>query len=125
MKTDSIEQFLYKHRIRAKRSYMRIPRPVSFNYNDVKQDYYNAYMHVEEVPSVELSISEEDFKSIIERVEQSEELERHWGPNAHQVLNEAFRVTSEQSHESRIRQSNPAVKIAWEKYQMLLKIAGG
>lgn len=124
MNNKKIDNFLHTYRARAKRTYIRMPKPISYDFDDFKKDYFNTYLHVEETPAVELSIPEEDFRKIIDKVSIADELEVRWGPQVHQILDEAFRVTSANTHEQRIRRNNPSVQLAWEKYQMLLKIAG-
>ena len=62
---------------------------------------------------------------MIEDVENYRTLRSRYGDNIADYLNEAHDQAVKLDYESRIRRHNPGVQLAWDKYQMMLKIAGG
>jgi hypothetical protein len=105
---------------------MKVYERPQFNYtafnND--EDFVNYHVHTREVPAVELLMPEEELLKLVELDRSGDEILQRFGPNAMQYVSEAQSVLGEAGRERRIRNKNPAVQLAWEKYQMLLKIAG-
>lgn len=74
----------------------------------------------------ELQISEKALLQLIEDVNLVDEISRRYGrgPNALEYFQRVEATAAIANQEARTRIRNPAVQLAWEKYQMLLKIAG-
>ena len=120
-----VNKFLHKYDIQARQSQMRKYKAPSYTFDDFKHsNSYDHYVHTLTVSAYELLISEEDFRRLIAADDAMEEIYHRWGPDARNYLNEAYRVLGDEARETRVRKSNPAVQKAWERYQMLLKIAG-
>jgi hypothetical protein len=104
---------------------MKVYERPQYNYKAFSNtDFYDFHVHTREVPAVELLMPEEELLKLVELDKSGDELLQRFGPNAMQYVAEAQSVLSEASYERRVRSRNPAVQLAWEKYQMLLKIAG-
>lgn len=118
--------FLQKYNIRARSSHIRIydpPRLYDFRLPD-GSDPINYHIKTREVPAVELVMPDDSLSRLVELDSSGDELLRRFGPNAIQYVENAQIVLNSNLRESKIRKQNPAVQLAWEKYQMLLKIAG-
>jgi len=121
-----VNKFLQQYRVTAavvdkQQAYTVQPFSYSFDateYKSVHQQTY--YQNV-----LRLTITDEDLIRLIEDVESSEELRRKYGPNIDLFINNAHLIANKNDQEARIRNNNPGVQLAWEKYQMMLKIAGG
>jgi hypothetical protein len=120
-----VDEFLRKYQIQARRSSKqarRIPEFKPYDFNHYAVEYQ---MHVETYEVFELEMAEDALLELAERDQTINEIERNWGPNAVHHYQEARQIIWYNSHDARIRSSNPGVQKAWERYQMLLKIAGG
>jgi DNA repair ATPase RecN len=122
-----VEQFLQKFGATATITYRQEAKynPVSFDFNKDPYFNYSTSIMKETVPIVNMEIREDQLRSIVERLEDLEEMQRRYGPNIEFVVKETMQAQASEWRESRIRKENPGVQLAWEKYQMMLKIAGG
>jgi hypothetical protein len=115
----SVNKFLHKYSARAKisdREYYQRYRPNSYKIWE-EYDYYGphtASYQVDREPMVEMYVPQDAFRKLVEREEEIEDLirGREWEHNIVQNLRE----------EEKIRDANPAVRLAWEKYAMMLEL---
>ena len=96
--------------------------PPRYNYNS---DINNYYLNTYQVPVVSLKMPEDMLEKMIYILEDFQELERRYGPRLNEIIDHSLRAVDEDLRLSSIRKNNPGVQLAWEKYQMMLKIAGG
>ena len=72
----------------------------------------------EEIKCVEIHMPEDRFHALLEHDE--------WLYNSkmsnYQIGGEAIQIVKQHERETRIRHTNPSVRIAWEKYQTLLRL---
>jgi hypothetical protein len=120
-----VNKFLQQYRVKAavvdkQQAYTAQPFSYSFDATEYKSVYQQTYYQ----NVLQLTIADEDLNRLIEDVEASDELRRKYGPNIEMFINNAHIIANKNDQEARIRNSNPGVKLAWEKYQMMLKIAG-
>jgi hypothetical protein len=76
-------------------------------------------------PIVRLEISESDLERLINDADDAKEINRTYGPHVRRILDESSITASRNMRESLIRKEHPGVQLAWDKYQMMLKLAGG
>lgn len=122
-----VNKFLQQYRVKAavidkQRAYTA--EPISFNLN-ATDNYKMQYQQTYYQNVLQLTIVDEDLMALIEDVETSEELRRKYGPNIDMFINNAHIIANKNDQEARVRNNNPGVKLAWEKYQLMLKIASG
>jgi hypothetical protein len=121
-----VNKFLQQYRVKAavidkQQAYSPQPFSYSFDATEYKSVYQQTYYQ----NVLQLTIADEDLIRLIEDVETSEELRRKYGPNIDVFINNAHIIANKNDQDARIRNNNPGVKLAWEKYQMMLKIASG
>lgn len=120
-----VNKFLQYYRAQAsiidKQAYYK-REPISYNFSAT--EFAEQYQQIHYQNVIQLSLSEEDLLKLIEDNEMSEQLRRQYGPHVDQFINNAHTVANNLHREAQIRANNPGVKLAWEKYQMMLKIAG-
>jgi hypothetical protein len=118
-------KFLKKYRAHGKFSDKKVAKyhPPQFA---IDLNYYENYMttqyEYESVIAIEISVDE--LRRLVDDNDMIDEISQRYGPNAIERFRFAEEVTWQSKKEARIRNANPAVQLAWEKYQMLLKIAG-
>jgi hypothetical protein len=119
-------KFLQRYRAQAriidKQAYYK-REPVSYNFSAT--DYMEKYQQVHYQNVIELSIAEQDLINLIDDNETADNLMQKYGPDIDTFIQEANKTLRNIDRENRIRANNPGVQLAWEKYQMMLKIAGG
>lgn len=124
--TKSLEQFCYRYDARIEQTgrYYRRAEPSPWRVNDypdtsvVKQANF---MNLTEVPIVAITLPEDRLNALIEhekRVTDMIELKPMY-ISKYSVLEH---IIQEHEEESRLRHTNPALKKAWENYQMLLRM---
>ena len=102
----------------------------------VKPYYYNEYynntetLECESVPAVEILMPEDRFYNLVEEVNQKRSDNVHWmtykqyqnvyGTDWPYRFNSMIERTRQ---EERLRNSNPALKKAWDHYQLLLEMS--
>jgi hypothetical protein len=121
-----INKFLQRYRVKTAvidRQQSYTPQPFSYSFDAT--EYKSVYQQTYYQDVLQLTITDEDLLRLIEDVESSEELRHKYGPNIDLFINNAHLIANKNDHEARIRNNNPGVQLAWEKYQLMLKIAGG
>ena len=106
--------------------------PISYNPFSYKDDdvFNNVYMNTVTVPSVELTISEEDFQRLMSETEEIDSEDYKEYLRLTKALGQHFIVDyysykHQMAREEAARNKNPGVQKAWENYQLMLKLAGG
>lgn len=123
-----VKEFLHTYRAsvnlgQVEQRYRSAPFNYSFNTSDFRE--YNQQVETYYQQIVELRLAEEDFTKLVEDAEYVEDIRRKYGPDIMRYVEDATRTNNAAWQEQRIRKANPGVQLAWEKYQMMLKIAGG
>ena len=121
-----VNKFLQHYRAQARiidkqACYKR--EPISYNFTAT--EYAAQYQQIYYQNVIELSLTEEDLLKLIEDAETADEFNRKYGPDIDSFIQEANRTLRKIDRENQVRARNPGVQLAWEKYQMMLKIAGG
>lgn len=75
----------------------------------------------EEVRCVEIHMPEDRFRALLEHDEWLYQTRQ----NTFYKTDEAIQIVKQHERETRIRHSNPSVRIAWEKYQTMLSLVDG
>ena len=123
----STERFLQDYRVKARITNRQIasydPVPYEFPARDSYSINYHTTTQYHSV--LELEMSEKDLDRLVDDVQAYKELMLKYGNNIGPYLNNAYDYAEQISYEFRIRKENPGVQLAWEKYQTMLKIAGG
>jgi hypothetical protein len=111
----------YSMTTERRQNYQAVPMSWDVQYKGVPTTVAVTYETV-----VEIRLTEESLIRLIDDVNMSEDIARRYGrgPGALDYLYRIESVAATHDREHRIRQNNPTVKTAWDKYQMLLKIAG-
>ena len=118
---DHVEKFLCKYEAHAslsdrKQYARRIRMSVSdyHRYNSAMDVYdYESYMQRE--PYIEMYIPQHKFDELIRREESYNQLSQH--------VDFASQLVEKQIRDETVRNNNPAVKKAYEKYKMLLEMS--
>lgn len=124
---NTAQKFLGEYRVKARvteqyvasydtPSYSRSP------FDKYRDEYTTQVRHCQ---VVELTLTENDLERLIDDVEGYKILRARYGDNIVNYLNEAYNHAIQLDDERKIRNQNPGVQLAWDKYQMMLKIAGG
>jgi hypothetical protein len=121
-----LNKFCYRYEARIERTgrYHRRAEPSPWRVNDypdtsvVKQANF---MNFTEVPMVAITLPEDRLGALIEHEKRvSDMIERKpMYPSKYSVLDH---IIQEHEEECRLRHTNPALKKAWENYQMLLRM---
>lgn len=122
-----VNKFLENYRAKAsiidRQAYYE---PMTYRFNsDFSDRYTDQYATTYYQNVIQLSLSEDDLARLIEDAASTEDLRRQYGPNIMPFIENAHVLANHIAAEERIRRTNPGVQLAWEKYQMMLKIAGG
>ncbi len=126
--TSFVQNFLHKLGAKANITYrtQRMYQPQPFDLNPINSNgFYEAHMTTYESPIVEMEMPLESLEKLAEEAIDMEELKTRYGPNIHEIGMSVLRDDFQSRNEAAIRRTNPGVQKAWEKYQMMLKIAGG
>ncbi len=123
---DLVDNFLYKIGAKARITSRRqaVYEPPKYNFNNFNSQYLNE-IHYRDEFIVEMELPEDAFKRMIEDANDLEELKAHYGPNIMEMGRGVMQRDYESRIESSIRRTNPGVQKAWERYQTMLKLAGG
>jgi hypothetical protein len=112
-----VDRFLKKYESRAsisqrERYYKRVP----LSYTDWLKDGANIPFHqeVEHEPMIEVYIPKHRFQDLVEREKIIRRIEEENCDLKYMV--------EQQENDNRIRNENPAVKKAWDNYQLLLNL---
>ena len=100
--------------------------PMSYNFRDFNTtSYVQQYSTVYYQNVIEISLAEDDLNKLIDNVGEVKDLQQQYGPNIMHFIRDARAREHQHSREYAVRKNNPGVQLAWDKYQMMLKIAGG
>lgn len=128
---DSLQKFCQRYRAQARTGRpVRRAEPISYNPHWYKDDYKDYFINTFEVETIDLNITEEDFRQLLKDLAEMDSedyneyvrLRKHLGE--HFVL-ELYELKGREERERRARTNNPGVQKAWENYQLMLKLAGG
>lgn len=122
----------YEATVRSGRPMRRtVPNFDYLPYRYESKPFYDE-LKVQDVPSVEIDMPQECFESLLDIFGEIENPNSDWGKfeyyNKHLGPGWIERVIYEdtqRTRESKIRDSNPGLKKAWENYQLMLKLSGG
>jgi hypothetical protein len=112
-----VARFLEKYEAMAKLSHRQFRRHRRVQFNYAEFDYAIDYLKSapwEEEPYVEMLIPQDRFRHLVEMEEYNTRREEEYQWAKHEQ--------DRQHRERWIRQKNPAVQTAWERYQMLLAL---
>lgn len=124
---DIIDNFVHKlgGKARITPKMVRRVEPQYIPYDDFKNKFYHHYLNTYEEQLVEMELPLSNFRELAEHANDIEELRAHFGPNIDEIGQRIMTADYAYRREARIRAENPAVQKAWERYQTMLKIAGG
>jgi vacuolar-type H+-ATPase catalytic subunit A/Vma1 len=123
---ESMHSFIRRNNIDAKLVHKQVyQNPVMYNDFDSYKDGMNYYINYETVPALEMTVPLSVMEDLVETHDEVERLKQFFGPYALSDMKQAYLIIQSSNHEEFARRNNPAVKKAWENYQLLLKIAGG
>ena len=125
---DIVDNFVHKLGARAKTTSRLVRRAQPYQYvpYDFTTDYTtNHYLETYEENIVEMELPLSSFQTLAEHANDLEELRARFGPNIDEMGQRIMMEDYRARQESLVRKNNPGVQKAWEKYQMMLKIAGG
>ena len=127
--TDELETFKKKYQAHVQEGHIRYAVPNRMNMGSLLSKYEPFDLNFEYERSVQINMSERDFEQLIC-------MEKYWAEQLSlRDINQSMRDTEQfaghaksivENHESelRIRNKNPAAKIAYEKYRNLLSMMG-
>lgn len=123
---DLVDNFLYKIGAKARITSRRqaVYQEPRYNFNNFNSQFLHE-MHYRDEFIVEMELPEDSFKKMIEDANDVEELKARYGPDIVDVGINILRDDFQSRQEAAIRKTNPGVQKAWERYQTMLKIAGG
>lgn len=126
---EGVYRFEKKFNARVRPSNMRMAEPLNYNPLDSidVQDYSKTTFNTRVVPAVDITMSEECFRDLLEASEfmgsdewrHQEYMRSKMGPN---WLNQLLNMQDRNVREEYLRDRNTALKNAWEQYRMLLKL---
>lgn len=112
-----VEDFLKKYEARAELSrdkmYARMPRFQAGRLYDY--DPYSLSWDTQREPYVEVLVPQHRFQELVERDRYYTKLSRE--------VDYATHVVNQQVQDELVRKQNPAVELAWRKYQLLLEMS--
>jgi len=116
--TDELENFKQKYRAHVQPGHRRYAVPKRMSMDSLTPTYEPFDPGFEYESSVQIDMPERDFKTLIgmEAYFESQLKDRDW----ENFSGYAKSIVSHYERELRIRNTNPAAKIAYEKYQVLL-----
>lgn len=122
------EEFCRRYEARVERTgrYHRRAEPSPWRISDYRETSSIAderFLHFVEVPLVAITLPEDRLGALIEHERRvTDMIERKpMYPTKYSVLDHIIR---EHEEECRLRSTNPALKKAWDNYQLLLRIHG-
>ena len=123
--TTTTEEFCRRYEARVERTgrYYRRAEPSPWRVNDYRVVKQADFMHITEVPMVSITLPEDRLGALIEHERRISDMLNPvpYRSHKHQQI-EA--IIAEHEEECRLRYTNPALKKAWENYQLLLRIHG-
>ena len=115
--TEKLKKFCKNYEAEVRESTSRHCRPSRLS---LKLSKYDSDEHVsyEEIKCVEVRLPEDRFRALMEH---DEWLQRA-RDNRYSKADEGICIAKQHEREARIRHENPAVRIAYQKYQTLLNL---
>jgi hypothetical protein len=116
--TDEVEHFKKKYRAHIQPGHRRYAVPKRMSMDSLTPNYEPFDRDFEYESSVQIDMPERDFRTLIgiEAYFESQLRDRDW----ENFSGYAKSIVDGHEREMRIRNNNPAAKIAYEKYQVLL-----
>jgi hypothetical protein len=115
---DELEHFKKKYRAYVQEGNRRYAVPKRVSMDPLSPSHEPFDLDFEYEPSVQIDISKRDFERLVEMHRWIEDKIQ----GAYAVGSEAMYIYQQYERELRIRNENPGVKKAYEKYQTLLKM---
>lgn len=91
---------------------------------------YEAYIQTEVVPAVEITMPQREFSGMLDILDERNESNREWSTFTHLNrmqgegwIQRSMDINSREYQEAKMREQNPALKTAWEHYQLLLALS--
>lgn len=107
------KRFLHKYEAQANQSNRMYAKRLPINYCDWKGDI-PFHQEVQKEPYIEIYIPQDKFKQLVYSERYIQELE--------QEVQHFKGIASKHITDAKVRESNPVVKKAWEKYLTLLEL---
>lgn len=123
-----IDNFLHKLGAKANITYrtQRMYKPEPFHFDPSNSNnFYQTHMTTYESPIVEMEMPLESLEKMAEALTDMDELKSRYGPNIDEMGINILNTDFKNRNEAAIRRDNPGVQKAWERYQTMLKLAGG
>ena len=117
---NDIKEFCHKYDAyvqESKRMHRRSRRIDYKMWSESDPDIYQAIPY-DEVKCVEIHMPEDRFRALLEHDEWLHQKRQQ----TYYRNDEAVQIVKQHERETRIRHSNPSVKLAWEKYQSMLSL---
>lgn len=116
--TDELENFKRKYRAHVQPGHRRYAVPKRMSMDSLTPNYEPFDLNFEYEPGVQIDMPKRDFETLI-GMEKYWEEQLNWR-DTHHYAGYAKSIVDGHEREMRIRNNNPAAKIAYEKYQTLL-----
>lgn len=116
--TDELENFKRKYRAHVQPGHRRYAVPKRMSMDSLTPNYEPFDPGFEYESSVQIDMPERDFRTLI-GMEKYWEEQLNWR-DTHHYAGYAKSIVDGHEREMRIRNNNPAAKIAYERYQTLL-----
>jgi hypothetical protein len=123
--TTTTEEFCRRYEARVERTsrYYRRAEPSPWRVNDYRVVKQADFMHITEVPMVSITLPEDRLGALIEHERRISDM-LDPGPYRSHKHQQIEAIIAEHEEECRLRYTNPALKKAWDNYQLLLRIHG-
>jgi len=122
------EEFCRRYEARVERTgrYYRRAEPSPWRISDYRETSSIAderFLHFVEVPLVKITLPEDRLGALVEHERRVTDMidKKSQFHSKYHVLDH---IIQEHEEESRLRSTNPALKKAWDNYQLLLRIHG-
>lgn len=96
---------------------------LSDKYLDESSDFNFEKISHSEVPMISINLPEDRLRSLIEHEKRITDWITPDKSHFHTKYEHILNIVEEHKQECLLRESNPAVKLAWENYQMILRLA--
>lgn len=116
--TDDVEKFKKKYRAHVQDGQRRYAVPKRLSMDPLSPSHEPFDLNFEYESGVQIDMTKRDFQTLVE-------MEKWFEDKIQQSYtkgNEAYAIYDEYQREVRIRNDNPAAKLAYEKYQNILRM---
>ena len=121
---DKIKEFCYKYEARCGPTGQAWRRTKRVSYSLYKEDpYILSQIEFDEIQTIRIEMPEDRFRALLEHSDWVERAGLHDNRHFSNNVSRVSQIIIEHEEECKIRHSNPAVKLAYEKYRMLLELA--